>query len=366
MAERRGLIPERLAIGIDIGGTKIAAGVIDEDGNVIDRARRQTPGTDRALVLDALTEVTDELHDKHPTVRAVGIGAAGFVDATQSTVVFAPHLAWRHEPLRDAVSRRVGLPVLVDNDANCAGWAEYRFGAAQNQTDVVIITLGTGIGGAIVLDGQPYRGQYGIAGEFGHMQVVPDGRECPCGQRGCWEQYASGRVLTRHAREAAEAGTDLGRRLLERAGELDDVTGALVTEAAVAGDEQCREWIDDVGRWLGTGLANLAAALDPGLFVIGGGASDAGELLLGPARSAFGQRLTGRGFRQEALIVRAHLGPDAGMIGAADMARIAARRRRPRQPGARATARSRQAAGLRTPARRTSTRRTTNRRGRST
>ena len=342
MAERRGLIPERPAIGIDIGGTKIAAGVVDEDGNVIARARRQTPGTDRALVLDAIADVTAELRELHPTVRAVGIGAAGFVDASQSTVVFAPHLAWRHEPLRDAASRRVGLPVLVDNDANCAGWAEYRFGAAQNQSDVVIITLGTGIGGAIVLDGQPYRGQYGIAGEFGHMQVVPDGRDCPCGQNGCWEQYASGRVLTRRAREAAEARTPLGLRFLEEAGSLEDVTGYLVTAAAMEGDEQSREWIADVGHWLGIGIANLAAALDPGLFVIGGGASDARELLLDPARAAFGQRLTGRGFRAEALVVRAHLGPEAGMIGAADMARIAARRRRPRQPGARATVRPRQ------------------------
>jgi len=340
MAERRGLIPERLAIGIDIGGTKIAAGVVDEDGRILARAKRQTPGTDRALVLDAIADVTRELRQQHPTVKAVGIGAAGFVDASQSTVVFAPHLAWRHEPLRDAASRRVGLPVLVDNDANCAGWAEYRFGAAQNHPDVVIITLGTGIGGAIVLDGQPYRGQYGIAGEFGHMQVVPDGRDCPCGQSGCWEQYASGRVLTRLAREAAEAGTPLGRRFLEQVDGIEDVAGHLVTSAALAGDAECCAWIADVGRWLGIGIANLAAALDPGLFVVGGGASDAGELLLDPARLAFNQRLTGRGYRQEALIVRAHLGPEAGLIGAADMARLAARRRRPRQPGARTTRRT--------------------------
>ena len=365
MAERRGLIPERLAIGVDIGGTKIAAGVVNEDGEVLARAKRQTPGTDRALVLDAIADVTAELREQHPTVRAVGIGAAGFVDASQSTVVFAPHLAWRHEPLRDAAARRVGLPVLVDNDANCAGWAEYQFGAAQNQSDVIIITLGTGIGGAVVLDGQPYRGQYGIAGEFGHMQVVPDGRDCPCGQTGCWEQYASGRVLTRKAREAAETGTALGKQFLEQADSLDAVSGHLVTEAAMAGDEECREWIADVGRWLGIGIANLAAALDPGIFVIGGGASDARDLLLDPARLAFSQRLTGRGFRQEALIVRAHLGPEAGMIGAADMARIAARRRRPRQPGARATARTRQPS-LRAQRRATTARRTTTRRRRAT
>ena len=356
MAERRGLIPERLAIGVDIGGTKIAAGVVDEDGHVLARARRETPGTDAGAVLDAIADVTAELREFYPTVKAVGIGAAGFVDASQSTVVFAPHLAWRHEPLRDAASRRVGLPVLVDNDANCAGWAEYRFGAAQNQSDVVIITLGTGIGGAIVLDGQPYRGQYGIAGEFGHMQVVPDGRPCECDQSGCWEQYASGRVLQRRARAVAEEGTPLGQQFLAKAGSLDAIGGNLVTEAALAGDEECQAWIAEVGDWLGIGIANLAAALDPGLFVIGGGASDAGIMLLDPARAAFSKRLTGRGFRAEALIVKAHLGPEAGLIGAADMARIAARRRRTRQPGARATVRTRQPA-LRTPTRRATTRR---------
>lgn len=329
---------DKLSIGIDIGGTKIAAGVVDEDGRVLARSTRETPSSSAGDVLDAIASITAEFLTTHH-VRSVGIGAAGFVDASQSTVVFSPHLAWRHEPLRDAASRRTGLPVLVDNDANCAGWAEYRFGAAQNQSDLVLITLGTGIGGAIVLDGQPYRGQFGIAGEFGHMQVVPDGRDCECGNRGCWEQYASGRVLQRRARAEVEAGTDLGRWMLERAGSRDRVGGALVTEAARAGDAQCREWIAEVGDWLGVGIANLAAALDPGLFVIGGGVSDAGNLLIEPARAGFGRSLTGRGFRNEARITHAHLGPDAGMIGAADMARLAAKRRRPGQPGARARVR---------------------------
>lgn len=330
---------DKLSIGIDIGGTKIAAGVVDEDGHVIARLRRETPTSSAADVLEAIASVTEEfVRDHH--VRSIGIGAAGFVDASQSTVVFSPHLAWRHEPLRDAAARRTGLPVLVDNDANCAGWAEYRFGAAQNQSDLVLITLGTGIGGAIVLDGQPYRGQFGIAGEFGHMQVVPGGRACECGNSGCWEQYASGRVLMRRAMAEADAGSVLGKSFLELSGgDRSRIGGGLVTEAARAGDEECREWIAEVGDWLGVGIANLAAALDPGIFVIGGGVSDAGEMLVGPARAAFGRNLTGRGFRAEARITLAHLGPEAGMIGAADMARLAAKRRRPGQPGARARVR---------------------------
>jgi glucokinase len=327
-------VAEKLSIGIDIGGTKVAAGVVDEDGRVLERLRRDSPTTSSLDVLDAISDITEELRRNHH-IRSIGIGAAGFVDATQSTVVFSPHLAWRHEPLRDAVSRRTGLPVLVDNDANAAGWAEWRFGAAQNESDLVLITLGTGIGGAVVIDGQVYRGRYGIAGEFGHMQVVPDGRPCECGNTGCWEQYASGRVLARRARAAAEESTVLGKALLRDAGSLDAIGGQHVTRLAQAGDEEAVAWIGEVGEWLGSGIASLAAALDPGIFVIGGGVSDAADLLIEPARRTFAASLTGRGYRAEARIVRAHLGPEAGMIGAADMSRIRARRRRPESPGAR-------------------------------
>jgi len=325
-------VPERLAVGIDIGGTKIAGGVVDEDGRVVARARRATPSTDSTAVLDAIADLVEEFRDSY-AVRAVGVGAAGYVDVTGSTVVFSPHLAWRNEPLRDAVVRRTRLPVLVDNDANAAGWAEWRFGAAQNQPDVVLVNLGTGIGGAMVLDGRLYRGHSGMAGEFGHQRVVDDGRPCECGNRGCWEQYASGHVLDRRARAAVEQATDTGRALVDLAGAADRVDGRVVAELASRGHAEAVEWIAEVGRWLGIGLANLAAALDPNIFVIGGGVSDNGELLLRPARTAFGDHLTGRGYRSEARIVAAHLGNDAGVVGAADLARLRARRRRPASPG---------------------------------
>lgn len=330
-------MPDKLAIGVDIGGTKIAAGVVDEDGLILARRRRTTPSTDPALVLDAISDLTAELAAEHP-VKSVGIGAAGFIDSSQSTVLFAPHLAWRNEPLRDRVARRTRLPVLVDNDANASGWAEWRFGAAQNEPDVVTVTLGTGIGGAILIDGQLYRGAHGIAGEFGHQLVEPDGRPCECGNAGCWEQYASGRVLTRRAQAEVASGSDLGDRLVVLATAAELVDGSHVTQLARAGDVTATAWIADVGRWLGLGLANLSASLDPGLFVIGGGVSDADELLLGPARQAYASQLTGRGYRSEARIVRAHLGPEAGLVGAADMARITARRRRPAHPAARVRA----------------------------
>lgn len=330
---------ERLSIGIDIGGTRVKAGVVDLDGHVLARLSRDTPTTSPMAVLDAIADIVATLR-RHHYVTSVGIGAAGFVDATQSTVLFSPHLAWRHEPLRDAVQRRTGLSVLVDNDANAAGWAEWRFGAAQNEEYMVCLTLGTGIGGALVIDGRPHRGRYGIAGEFGHMIVVPDGRACECGNHGCLEQYASGNALIRDAREAMDRGDDYGKRLLERLdGDADQVSGLVVSELARDGDEDALRCLEDVGAWLGIGIANLAAAFDPALFVIGGGVSDADELLLEPARESFRRTLTGRGFRPEALIVRAHLGNDAGMIGAADMARSVrrrarrGRRRRPRAEG---------------------------------
>jgi glucokinase len=312
-----------LAVGVDIGGTKVAGGVVDAVGRVLARARRMTPFRDPALVEGTIVEVVDELRGAHDVV-AVGIGAAGFVDASRSRVLFAPHLAWRDEPLREAVAAAVGLRVVVENDANAAAWAEWRFGAGRGESHLVMVTLGTGIGGGIVMDGAVRRGRYGMAGEFGHMVVVPDGHRCECGNRGCLEQYASGNVLGREAQELARAGSPVSVSLLERVGgKVEALVGPVVTEAAQDGDACAIELFEDVGRWLGVGLANLAAALDPGLFVIGGGVSDAGELLLGPARESFRRTLTGRGYRPEARIVRALFGPEAGLVGAADLARLA-------------------------------------------
>ncbi len=316
-----------LAIGVDIGGTKVAAGLVDPAGRVLATVRRSTPGFDARAVEDTIAEAVLEVAGRHHVV-AVGLGAAGFVSADQSTVLFAPHLAWRREPLRDAVTRRLGRPVLVDNDANGAAWAEYRFGAGVGEPRLVCITLGTGIGGGIVVDGRLERGRWGLAGEFGHMVVVPGGHRCECGNRGCWEQYASGNALGREARELATAGSPVAADLLQRAGgDVSAIVGPLVTDAARAGDPAAGELFEDMGRWLGIGVANLAAALDPGMVVIGGGLAAAGDLLLHPAREAFARTLTGRGFRPAARLELAALGPEAGLVGVADLARTAAVRR---------------------------------------
>jgi len=316
----------RLAIGIDIGGTKVAGGLVDVDGNITHRARRDTPHRSKSpsVVEDTIVEVVAELMQivGAGRVAAVGIGAAGFVAADRATVVFAPHLSWRHEPLREALQKRVAVPIFVDNDANAAAWAEWKFGAAQGESHLMMITLGTGIGGGILIDGQVQRGRFGIAGEFGHMQVVPGGHRCECGNRGCWEQYASGNALVREARSLFSANSPLASDLFDRVeGIPANLTGPLITAAARDGDPTACELLAEIGNWLGVGIANLAAAFDPGTFVIGGGLSAAGDLLLSSARETFKRQLTGRGYRPEARIVVAELGNDAGLIGAADLAR---------------------------------------------
>ncbi|MCF6522918.1 ROK family glucokinase [Streptomyces sp. JJ36] len=320
--------PRVPTVGIDIGGTKVMAGVVDADGHILERVRAETPDKSKSpqVVEDTITELVLDLSDRHD-VHAVGIGAAGWVDADRSRVLFAPHLAWRDEPLKDALTARLAVPVMVDNDANTAAWGEWRFGAGRGEDHLVMITLGTGIGGAILEDGRVKRGRYGVAGEFGHMQVVPGGHRCPCGNRGCWEQYSSGNALVREARELAVAESPVAYGIIDRVGgQVGDITGPLITELARSGDAMCVELFQDIGQWLGIGLANLAAALDPSCFVIGGGVSAADELLTEPAREAFRRHLTGRGYRPEARIVKAQLGPEAGMVGAADLARLVARR----------------------------------------
>jgi glucokinase len=315
----------QLALGIDIGGTKVAGGLVDRDGVVVARARRDTPHRSKSPVVveDTMVEVISELlgmADRE--VVAVGIGAAGFVAADRATVVFAPHLSWRDEPLEANLQRRVPVPISVDNDANAAAWAEWRFGAARGESHVVMVNLGTGIGGAMVLGGAIMRGRFGIAGEFGHMQVVPGGQRCECGNRGCWEQYASGNALVREARSLMTANSPLATDLLGRVdGDPSALTGPMITQAAREGDPTATELLGEIGQWLGVGIANLAAAFDPGVFVIGGGVSAAGDLLLEPARASFRRSLTGRGYRPEPQILAAELGNEAGLIGAADLAR---------------------------------------------
>ncbi|MBI1377614.1 MAG: ROK family glucokinase [Frankiales bacterium] len=316
-----------VTIGVDIGGTKIAGGLVDVEGTVLARARRDTPARSADGIVEAIVAVVADLTAAAraaslPEVEAVGLGAAGLVDETRSIVRFAPNVDWKEEPLGPAVRQGCGLPVVVENDANAAAWGEFRFGAGRGAHTLVAVTVGTGIGGGIIHRDQLVRGSYGMAAEFGHVVRVPDGRLCGCGKRGCWEQYASGNALLREARElAAERRTEAGILLALGDGTPEGVTGQHVTVAARDGDPVALEAFARIGAHLGSGLADVAAILDPELFVIGGGVSEAGELLLDPARAAFETALVAHDHRPVARVVPAQLGNDAGLVGAADLAR---------------------------------------------
>jgi len=311
-----------LTLGVDIGGTKVLGGVVDPDGNVLAQARRETPADDASRTLARIIEVITELTAAYE-VEAIGIGSAGWIDAKRATVLFAPNLAWRHEPLRDEVARHVPVPVVVENDANAAAWAEFQYGAAADATDsMAMFTVGTGIGGALVLGGELVRGAHGIAGELGHTTAVPDGHPCGCGKRGCIEQYASGSALVRFARATALATPERASTLLELAGgDPDAINGPMVTTAARAGDPAALDAFAQIGYWLGGGLADVVQTLDPQVLVVGGGVIDAGDLLLAPARAAYEQALAQRGRLPVGEVRAALLGNTAGVVGAADLAR---------------------------------------------
>lgn len=311
------------AIGVDIGGTKIAVGVVDEAGTILAQVRRDTAADDVAGIDRAIADACTELVAEHE-VGAIGLAAAGFVSPDRTSVQFAPNIAWRDYPLAQKVSELidVDVPVVVENDANAAGWAEFRFGAAHEATDMVMLTIGTGLGGAVVVGGSLVRGKWGVAAELGHMRVVPGGHYCGCGHEGCWEQYASGSALERDARHAAIAHPRRAARLVELAGgDAEAISGPDVTRAAQEGDELAVELLATLGRWIGEGAASVAAVLDPELFVIGGGVGAAGDLLLLPLRKAYTAELSALGHRPEAQIELAQHGNEAGIVGAADLAR---------------------------------------------
>jgi glucokinase len=302
----------RSAVGIDIGGTKVAGLRVAEDGSVLDRQERPTPADDVGATVEVVTDLAAELTSAGG--EAVGVGAAGMVDFATGTLRSAPNLAWREIRLRDLVSEHTGLPCVVDNDANVAAWGEYRFGAARGYRHVLAVTVGTGIGGGIVADGELFRGAHGFAAEIGHFIVEPDGPPCGCGNRGCWEQVASGRALDRLAR--AEVEGDPGGRIAALAAGAEP-SGRDVSEAAGEGDAAAVAIFEVVGRRLGEGIAGLVNILDPEVVIVGGGVAEVGAVLLEPARRAFLNAVEAPEHRPEVPILEAALGNDAGAIGAA-------------------------------------------------
>ncbi|WP_042393314.1 ROK family glucokinase [Streptacidiphilus carbonis] len=310
-----------LTIGVDIGGTKILAGVVDGGGTVLSRVRIPTP-KDEAGIARAITDAVDRAREGWDGAAAIGVGAAGYVDESRSVVRSSPNLDWHDEPLKEMVERHSGLPVVIENDANAAAWGEYVHGAAADHTVMVMVTVGTGLGGGIVAHDRLWRGRFGIGGEIGHYRAVPKGLPCHCGRTGCMEQYASGTAHTRRTRAAAAETPHRARILLSLGdGTPEGVQGPHIQEAALRGDPVAAEAFIRTGQWLGQALADLAAVLDPGVFVLGGGVSGAGDLLLKPTEAAYRLAPSGAGERPFAEVVLAGLGPDAGLVGAADLAR---------------------------------------------
>lgn len=309
-----------VTIGVDVGGTSVRAGVVDSSGTVLDTATAPTPAGEEALD-HAIAVVVGELAGRH-RVRAVGLAVAGFVARDRRSVMFSPHLAWRHAPVADRLSRRLGLPVLLDHDTNAAAVAEHRFGAAHGSQVTVLVAIGTGIGGALLLGGEVFRGGHGVAPELGHLCLVPGGRRCSCGKSGCWERYCSGTALATTAvallAGKPEAVTPLARESASDAGAL---TGRRVAAAAREGDPVAIEATGELARWLGEGLALVADVYDPEVIVIGGGVSMSAPLFLDDARSHYATALTGAGHRPLARIRTSQLADTAGVVGAATLAR---------------------------------------------
>lgn len=299
-------------IGTDLGGTKLRA-VRLEDGEVVEEPTSSIAAGRSDLsraVLEAVRAVWSD------DVAAVGVGIAGLVQWPSGVLAWGPHVPGSDVPMRDDLEAALGVPVVVDNDANVAALAELRLGSGRGYRDVLLVTLGTGIGGAIVIDGRIHRGT-SFAGEVGHMTYDPGGLPCDCGKRGCWETYASGPALVRLARHSIEQNPEgtLARRFTADAVRGEDITGA-----ADAGDETARSLVAQVGAELGRGLCNLIAALDPEIVIVGGGLGSVGESLLGPARRVAADALHGGAHRLVPPILVAGLGPAAGAVGAALLA----------------------------------------------
>ncbi|HEU4904715.1 MAG TPA: ROK family protein [Solirubrobacterales bacterium] len=308
------------AIGVDLGGTKMLLGVLDGDSKTAWESRERSAGESQDELVELLLREIGEARTERPGVEAIGMGVPATIDRDNGLALAAVNLPIEELPLRDLVAERTGLPAFLDNDANVAALAEHRFGAARGTENAVMLTIGTGIGGGLILGGEIYRGSTGAGAELGHMAIQMDGPGCQgsCPNRGCVEALASGTALGREGLAAAEGKPEsaLGRLLAEGAA----VDGKAVTVAAQQGDEAAIEVFDLVGGRLGVALASYANIFEPEVIVIGGGVIAAGDLLLGPAR----RELEARALRpmNRTPVVEAELGEDAGMIGAAAMARI--------------------------------------------
>lgn len=305
----------RVAIGVDLGGTKIAAGIVDAAGVLHDRAELPSDIDDPSSVGAQVAELVRRLAPEGAI--GLGIGAAGIVDHATGHYLYGPNTGLRDVQLDALISQEIGLAVQIDNDANCAAWAEHRFGVGRGTQHFLCVTLGTGIGGGLVIGGQPYRGAHGGASEIGHMLVDPDGPVCGCGRQGCWEQFASGLALERYAIDGLAEHPDSVLRSKLAAGR---VPGKAITSAARDGDAFAVALVDRLARWVGWGLGSLVNVLEPERIAIAGGIAADWDLFAEKTVSAMSERVEASDRRPLPLVLRAELGPDAGIVGAAQLA----------------------------------------------
>ncbi|MBC2680935.1 ROK family protein [Corynebacterium anserum] len=309
-----------VTIGVDIGGTNLRAAVIDRQGTMVDTEQLPTPSSVGALE-KALTMVVDTLRQRHPQITAVGLAVAGFITSDQTTVRFAPHLPWRNAEITTRLSKLWDIPVVLEHDANSAAWGEYILGAAQNTRNTVLFALGTGIGGAVIIDGKIYRGAYGVAPEFGHLTVVPGGRACPCGKRGCLERYCSGSALPLTAQDYIALGAHPESKFSQEfANKPEEITGRVVVRMAREGDPLALAVLKDMATWLGKGLSLVQDVFDPELIVLSGGVARDADLLIDRAEAVLHHSVVGAGHRPISRVVSGELGSEAGMIGVAMLA----------------------------------------------
>jgi glucokinase len=310
-------------IGIDVGGTKVLGGVVTESGEILATTRRETPREGGRALTQVIAEVAIELMELYP-VASIGVSAAGFISSDRETVLATPNIAaWNGVNLDKELTLAIGKPIVLENDANAAAWGEFKFGAGRGRNDLMMLTLGTGVGGGLILDGRLFRGAFGIGAELGHLRLVPDGFLCGCGIRGCLEQYANGGALLRNAREAINASPELARNLLARGdGTIEGLQGAHITAAARDGDAVALAAFNTLAQYLGAGIASLCAVIDPSCVVLGGGIIEAGEIFLAPTREAAIRLIPFSGKHPYPEIVNAELGNSAGLVGVADLSRI--------------------------------------------
>lgn len=309
-----------LTIGIDIGGTKISAGVVDSSGNLIDSSRISTPTEGGKELILAVINLIKELKEKHE-IKGIGISIAALISSDYGTIVGAPNIANLSKlNFVNEIKAEFKLPIVVENDANSAMWAEFKFGNAKGLNPVMFFIIGTGVGGGLVIDGKLFKGANGIGAEFGHMCVVPNGLLCGCGSKGCIEQYASGGALIRYANEAIIDNPQSSETLLSF-GE-GKLTGSGLTKAAKAGNELALAAFNKQADWLGLACASYSLIIDPEAIIIGGGVADAGELFLAPVREAMRKYMPFAESHVPPKIIAAKFGNDAGLIGAADLVRV--------------------------------------------